>query len=126
MIHWRGSEASKILSGLFNRESGYIRECYVGLAHIAPPTNINFWITFLLIRLLEALYEDLPVQKIKFEVYHHFSGLSFIAEVNFWCPLKKVVSCDLFIIGRAKRAPHWGVQSRFRVIFIRLITPVSV
>ena len=21
------------------------------------------------------------------------------------------------IIGRAKRAPHWGVQSRFRVIY---------
>ena len=24
------------------------------------------------------------------------------------------------IIGRAKRAPHWGVQSRFRVIYIYL------
>ena len=23
----------------------------------------------------------------------------------------------LVIIGRAKRAPHWGVQSRFRVIY---------
>ena len=23
-----------------------------------------------------------------------------------------------FIIGRAKRAPHWGVQSRFRMIYI--------
>ena len=22
------------------------------------------------------------------------------------------------LIGRAKRAPHWGVQSRFRVIYI--------
>ena len=33
-----------------------------------------------------------------FEVYHHFFGLSFIAEVNFWCPPKTVVSCDLFII----------------------------
>ena len=29
--------------------------------------------------------------------YHHFSGLSFIAEVNFWRPLKTVVSCDFFI-----------------------------
>ena len=26
------------------------------------------------------------------------SGLSFIAEVNFWRPYKTVVSCDLFII----------------------------
>ena len=22
-----------------------------------------------------------------------------------------------YVIGRAKRAPHWGVQSRFRVIY---------
>ena len=45
---------------------------------------------------VEALYEDLHVQSIKFEVYHHFSGLSFIVEVNFWHPLITVVSCDLF------------------------------
>ena len=32
---------------------------------------------------------NLPVYSIKFEVYYHFSGLSFIVEVNF---------CDLFII----------------------------
>ena len=46
-----------------------IRECvstlYVGLAHTAPPTapptNTNFWLTFLLTRLQQALYEDLPV-----------------------------------------------------------------
>ena len=25
---------------------------------------------------------------------------------------------DKKVIGRAKRAPHWGVQSRFRVIYI--------
>ena len=24
----------------------------------------------------------------------------------------------VIIIGRAKRAPHWGVQSRFRVIYV--------
>ena len=29
---------------------------------------------------------------------HHFSGLSFISEVNFWCPPKTVDSCDLFIL----------------------------
>ena len=27
-----------------------------------------------------------------------------------------------YIIGRAKRTPHWGVQSRFRVLYI-LFTP---
>ena len=25
-----------------------------------------------------------------------------------------------YVFGRAKRAPHWGVQSRFRVIYIYL------
>ena len=27
-----------------------------------------------------------------------------------------------FVIGRAKRDPHWGVQSRFRVIYVIVIT----
>ena len=34
---------------------------YVGLARAVPPTNTNFRLTFLLTRLQEALYEDLPV-----------------------------------------------------------------
>ena len=42
-----------------------IRECgstlYVGLARALSPTNTNFRLTFLLIRLQEALYEDLAV-----------------------------------------------------------------
>ena len=42
-----------------------IRECsstpYVELAKTAPQTNTKFRITFLLIRHLEALYEDLLV-----------------------------------------------------------------
>ena len=29
-----------------------------------------------------------------------------------------VVAAVIIIIGRAKRAPHWGVQSRFRVIYV--------
>ena len=29
------------------------------------------------------------------------------------------IDCSIMdFIGRAKRAPHWGVQSRFRVIYI--------
>ena len=36
------------------------------------------------------------------------------------------VACNIrCVIGRAKRAPHC-VQSRFRVIYIRLITRVNV
>ena len=31
------------------------------------------------------------------EIYHHFSGLSFIAEVNFWRPPKTIIFCDKFI-----------------------------
>ena len=34
---------------------------YVGLARAVSPTNTNFRLTFLLIRLQEALYEDLAV-----------------------------------------------------------------
>ena len=43
----------------------YIRECsstlYVGLTRAVSPANTNFRLTFLLTRLQEALYEDLPV-----------------------------------------------------------------
>ena len=52
----------------------YSSTLYVGLARDVSPTNTNFRLTFLLTRLQEALYEDLA-EYIKFEVYHHFSGL---------------------------------------------------
>ena len=29
-----------------------------------------------------------------------------------------IYGCRITFIGRAKRAPHWGVQSRFHVIYI--------
>ena len=29
------------------------------------------------------------------------------------------------VIGRAKRAPHWGVQSRFRVIYVGMSVVVQ-
>ena len=41
--------------------SFYSSTLYVGLACAVPPTNTNFQLTFLLTRLQEALYEDLPV-----------------------------------------------------------------
>ena len=31
-------------------------------------------------------------------------------------PVDFVLGSELYLIGRAKRAPCWGVQSRFRVI----------
>ena len=34
---------------------------YVGLARAVSPINTNFWLTFLLTRLQEALYEELAV-----------------------------------------------------------------
>ena len=33
------------------------------------------------------------------------------------CPLMETI----FLVGRAKRAPHWGVQSRFRVIYVYIL-----
>ena len=32
--------------------------------------------------------------------------------------LKTMLILQLVIIGRAKRAPHWGVQSRFRMKYV--------
>ena len=32
--------------------------------------------------------------------------------------LARPVMGTIFLVGRAKRAPHWGVQSRFRVIYM--------
>ena len=58
------------------------------MAHPVPPTNTDNFST-----------KRLSVKtSIKFEVYLHFSGLSFNAEVSFWRLLKTVVSCYLFII----------------------------
>ena len=37
------------------------------------------------------------------------------------CGNNRIIICKLIIcqvFGQAKRAPHWGVQSRFRVIYI--------
>ena len=31
----------------------------------------------------------------------------------------------LIVVGRAKRAPHWGVQSRFRVIYVGIYVCLS-
>ena len=33
--------------------------------------------------------------------------------------------CLLMLIGRAKRAPHWGVQSRIRVIYVCIYVGMS-
>ena len=31
---------------------------------------------------------------------------------------RPIMGTIFLVIGRAKRAPHWGVQSRFRVIYV--------
>ena len=115
-----------------------IRECgstlYVGLARAVPPTvpptNTNFWLTFLLTQIEKSLYEELPVQIIKFEVYHNFSGLNFIAEVNFWRLPKTVDSCDLItliiiiiIIFHLKSIRVWKIAITLELLgqFLRLL-----
>ena len=35
--------------------------------------------------------------------------------------LARPVMGIIFLVGRAKRAPRWGVQSRFRVIYIYVV-----
>ena len=35
--------------------------------------------------------------------------------------LARPVMGTIFLVGRVKRAPHWGVQSRFCVIYIYLL-----
>ena len=53
-------ERSKVIGrGVHIRE--YDSTLYVGLARAVSPTNTNFWLTFLLTRLQEALYEDFAV-----------------------------------------------------------------
>ena len=105
---------------LGRREPG-IRECgttlYVRLACAVPPTNTNFRLTVLLTRFQEAL--------IKFEVFHHFSGLCFIAELNLWRPPKTVDSCDLFIIRECSSTLYVGLaravsptNTNFRLTFL--------
>ena len=56
LVHYEKTHLKKLIN---------IRECgstlYVGLARTVPPTNTNFHLSILLIRLQEAVYEDLPV-----------------------------------------------------------------
>ena len=65
-VHIIGERAKRVThSQVCSIENRDIKECgstlYVGLARAVPPTNTNFQLTFLLTRLQEALYEDLPV-----------------------------------------------------------------
>ena len=39
------------------------------------------------------------------------------ADISRYASLKMYSERGRYVIGRAKRAPHWGVQSRFRVIY---------
>ena len=61
-INW-ASDASPALTSTIEIEipARAYRTLYVGLARAVSPTNTNFWLTFLLTRLQEALYEDLAV-----------------------------------------------------------------
>ena len=65
-----------------------IMQDMLGFQAFARMCITNTQTMFILTRLPKALYDDLPVQSIKFEVYHHF----LMVEVSFWCPLKTVVS----------------------------------
>ena len=53
------------------------------------------------------------VYSIKFEDYHHFSGLNIIAEVNFWSLLKTFVNCDFFHNNNNNNNLHQLLQKGF-------------
>ena len=40
--------------------------------------------------------------------------------------LARPIMGTIFLVGRAKRAPHWGVQSRFRVIYVYIMYVYSI
>ena len=67
------------------------------------------------IRLLFTYYsEQFP------EIYLNYAHHSRNYACIYFNVINNVVLANLYvtIIGRVKRAPHWGVQSRFRVIYI--------
>ena len=49
---------------------------------------------------------------------NHFLVLKFSRLLVSFASRAELYLNEIAIIGRAKRAPHWGVQSRFRVIYI--------
>ena len=63
IIAWNGIEIVDMEDRILERKLKQgIRECSnTRLARAVPPTNTNFRLTFLLTRLEEALYENLPV-----------------------------------------------------------------
>ena len=67
---------------------GYIYCSVLHFITVHGYTNTNFRFIFLLTRFQEDVYEDLPVQSIKFEIYHHFSGLCFISGSQYLAPAK--------------------------------------
>ena len=62
----------------------------------------------------EQCGEQLTIWRRRCCIIFYFHGRNFYNVILIICWF----SCEIYIIGRAKRAPHWGVQSRFRVIYI--------
>ena len=61
----------------------------------------------------------------------HFVVTSYLIAIILICFIHVRKECEVvkkkhLLVGRAKRAPHWGVQSRFRVIYIYVSVCMSV
>ena len=67
------------------------------LVRAVPPTNTNFRWTLLLTQDFRRLSMKTYLYRAS-NLKTTITGLSFIMEVNFWCPPKTVVFCDLFKI----------------------------
>ena len=73
----------------------------------------------LVIHFLYAIASAWTKKKLKLAPYgNHFSSVATASVHSEKTRMKKLMMMKMIIIGRAKRAPHWGVQSRFRVIYI--------
>ena len=61
--------------------------------------------------------------ELHFDIFFKLDNEASLINLMFCLSLKE--GGEICIIGRAKRAPHWGVQSRFHVIYIYMLVCMS-
>ena len=74
-------------------------------------------------------FHSIPFHSVAFHsiAFHSIPFHYWVSEANPTLGCSIEISRDIYIfIGRAKRAPHWGVQSRFRVIYICIYIYICV
>ena len=76
---------------------------------------LSLWFCFLLHSILflisQTSYHTYKIIS-SYELARPVMGTVFLVKLLF----SPIVNKQTIVIGRAKRAPHWGIQSRFRVV----------